>query len=71
MAVQSVYNILLADKMTAATPSSSKSLVDSLNDEVRIWLVPRGLDDEGPPVAHPEVRQENSVIASTKELVCP
>ena len=52
MAIQSVYNILLADKMTAATPLL-KSLVDSLN-EVRSWLVPRGMDDEGSPVAHPE-----------------
>ena len=59
--------------MTAATPSSSKSLVDSLN-EVRSWLLPRGLDDEGPPVAHPEVRQENSVMAIivlAVELLCP
>ena len=57
MAAQSVYNILLAVKMTAATPSSSNSFVDSFK-EVRSWLVPRGVDDEGPPVAHPEVRQE-------------
>lgn len=52
MAAQSVYNILLAVKMTAATPSSSNSFVDSFK-EVR-----RGVDDEVPPVAHPEVRQE-------------